>query len=228
VSKETDMIALKALAALLTYPSAELLAAMDDVRAVLGTEKRIAREDRHALERLMDELAAADLLEAQEAYVELFDRGRSTSLHLFEHVHGDSRDRGQAMVDLKSVYARAGLAMIENELPDYLPAVLEYLSTRPLDEVRDMLGDCAHIVRSVGEALQRRGSAYASIFAALLGVAGQKGLAPAAPAARIETEDRKALDEEWVEQPVMFGLGCGDARSSMQGTQPVKFVRKVA
>lgn len=223
------MIALKAIAALLTYPSAEMLGAIDELRAAVAAEKRITRDDRRALDRLMDELAAADLLDAQEAYVELFDRGRATSLHLFEHVHGDSRDRGQAMVDLKSVYARAGLEMIANELPDYLPAVLEYLSTRPLDEVREMLVDCAHILRSVGEALARRRSAYAAIFGALLALAGEKGLAPPAPAARVETEDRKALDEEWVEQPVLFGLGCGDARSGVQGgQQPVRFVRKVA
>ncbi len=226
MNTETGMLALKALAALLTYPSAEMLAAMDEIRAVVGAEKRLSRDDRRALDRLMQELAAADLLEAQEHYVELFDRGRATSLHLFEHVHGDSRDRGQAMVDLKAVYARAGLVLATNELPDYLPAVLEYLSTRPLAEVRDMLGDCAHILRAVGEALGRRRSAYAAIFGALLAVAGEAGLAHAAPAARAETEDRKALDEEWVEQPVMFGLGCGDARSNTP--QPVRFVRKVA
>jgi nitrate reductase delta subunit len=213
---------LRALAALLTYPSAELLDAMPEIRAAIAADRLVPRADRRAAERLADELAASDLLEAQEAYVELFDRGRATSLHLFEHVHGDSRDRGQAMVDLKAVYARAGLAINVNELPDYLPAVLEYLSTRPLDEVRDMLGDCAHILRAVGEALQRRGSAYAAVFGALLGIAGQAGL----PAVRaiVEQEDRKALDEAWVEQPVLFGLGCGDARSG--APQPVRFVRK--
>jgi nitrate reductase delta subunit len=213
---------LRALAALLTYPSAELLDAMAEVRAAIAADRLVPRADRRAAERLADELAASDLLEAQEAYVELFDRGRATSLHLFEHVHGDSRDRGQAMVDLKAVYARAGLAMAANELPDYLPAVLEYLSTRPLDEVRDMLGDCAHILRAVGEALQRRGSAYAAVFGALLGIAGQAGLPALRPV--VEREDRKALDEEWVEQPVMFGLGCGDARTGVP--QPVRFVRK--
>jgi nitrate reductase delta subunit len=213
---------LRALAALLTYPSAELLDAMAEVRAAIAADRLVPRADRRAAERLADELAASDLLEAQEAYVELFDRGRATSLHLFEHVHGDSRDRGQAMVDLQAVYARAGLAMAANELPDYLPAVLEYLSTRPLDEVRDMLGDCAHILRAVGEALQRRGSAYAAVFGALLGIAGQAGLPALRPV--VEREDRKALDEEWVEQPVMFGLGCGDARTGVP--QPVRFVRK--
>lgn len=223
------MIALRALAALLAYPTADLVDAIGEVRAAVDGEKSLPRAARRAVLALADEIAAADLLEAQEAYVDLFDRGRATSLHLFEHVHGDSRDRGQAMVDLKAVYARAGLALAGNELPDYLPAVLEYLSLRPKNEVRDMLGDCAHILRSVGESLQRRRSPYAAVFAALLAVAGEAGLSPAPAPLRIETDDRKALDEEWVEQPVLFGLGCGDARSAGNAApQPVKFVRKVA
>jgi nitrate reductase delta subunit len=223
------MIALRALAALLVYPTADLVAAIDDVRAAVDEEKSLPRAARRAVLALADEIAGADLLEAQEAYVELFDRGRATSLHLFEHVHGDSRDRGQAMVDLKAVYARAGLVLAGNELPDYLPAVLEYLSLRPKQEVREMLADCAHILRAVGEALQRRRSAYAAVFGALLAVAGEAGLSPAPAPLPIETEDRKALDDEWVEQPVLFGLGCGDARTSATGAaQPMKFVRKVA
>ena len=114
-------------------------------------------------------------------------------------------------------------------MPDYLPAVLEYLSTRPRAEVHDMLGDCAHILRAVGEALQRRRSAHAAVFIALLALAGEAGLAPAPAPARAETDDRKALDEEWIEQPVLFGLGCGDARTAATAAaQPVKFVRKLA
>lgn len=220
------MIALKALAALLAYPSEALIDALPEIRTVLAAEKRIPRETQRQLAALADELAAADLLEAQEQYVDLFDRGRATSLHLFEHVHGDSRDRGQAMVDLKNVYAAHGLELAANELPDYLPVILEYLSTRPYGEVRDMLGDCAHILRSVGEALVRRRAPHAAVFGAVLAVAGEPGLGKVEGPAPSAAEENKALDEEWVDQPVLFGLGCGDARSN--APQPVKFVRKVA
>jgi len=220
------MIALKALAALPAYPSEALIGALPEVRAALGAEKRIARDDQRRLGALVDELAAADLLEAQEAYVALFDRGRATSLHLFEHVHGDSRDRGQAMVDLRNVYASNGLELAANELPDYLPVVLEYLSTRPYAEVRDMLGDCAHVLRAIGEALARRQAPHAAVFGALLAIAGEAGLGTVEAPAPSAEDDRKALDEEWVDQPVLFGLGCGDARSG--APQPVRFVRKVA
>lgn len=220
------MIALKALAALLAYPSQAEIEALAEIRAALAADKRIPRDAQRQLAALLDELAGADLMESQERYVALFDHGRTTSLHLFEHVHGDSRDRGQAMVDLKNVYAANGLELAAHELPDYLPVVLEYLSTRPYDEIRDMLADCAHILRAIGEALARRRSAYAAVFGALLAVAGEAGLGRIEGPVPSDGADRKALDEEWVDQPVLFGLGCGDARR--RAPQPVEFVRKVA
>jgi nitrate reductase delta subunit len=208
------MLALKALAALLAYPEQPLVDALPEIRQVIDAERLLARADQARLYALANELAVADLLDAQERYVALFDRGRATSLHLFEHVHGDSRDRGQAMVDLKNVYAEAGLVLAGHELPDYVPAVLEYLSLRPLDEVREMLGDCAHILRKVGEALVARSSTYSAVFAALLAIAKQPGLAAELPQVAIDTLDDKSLDEEWLDPPVLFGLGCGDAREN--------------
>jgi nitrate reductase delta subunit len=220
------MKALKAIAALLSYPTAGLLEALPEIRAAIAAERRIGRRDRVALDHLIDELAAADLLDAQEGYVALFDRGRATSLNLYEHVHGDSRDRGQAMVDLAQIYARGGLDLSTRELPDYLPVLLEYLSTRPFAEVEEMLRDCAHLLRSIGEALVRRDSGYAVVLATLLAVAGEsQGLGSSGGGEVLPNE--KSLDEEWAEEPVLFGLGCGDARSA-SSPQPIRFVRKVA
>jgi len=219
------MRTLKALAALLAYPEPELLAALPEIRAIVEAEKRLGRDDRTRLGALIDDLAAADPLDAQERYVELFDRGRATSLHLFEHVHGDARDRGQAMVDLNALYASHGMAIAANELPDYLPAVLEYLSTRPPGEVREMLGDCAHVLRAVGEALAGHDSRYGAVLGALLAIAGEPALdyqpKPRAPRAA----DTPALDEEWVDEPVIFGPGCTDVKPKVQ---VVRFMNKVA
>jgi len=210
----TMTITYKALAALLAYPSAELVAALPEIVTVVEREPRRSRAHKDSLLALAAGLERADLLDAQEAYVALFDRGRTTSLHLFEHVHGDSRERGQAMVDLKQVYARHGFVLSANELPDFLPAVLEYLSQRPAAEAKEMLGDCAHILRAVGEALQDRASGYAAVLAAALAMVGEPGLAAVPrekPAAR-----EKPIDDEWVDEPVIFGpagaQGCGAAR----------------
>jgi len=222
----TMTITYKALCALLAYPSADLVAALPDIAAVVEREPRLSRATREALHALAGWLGSADLLDLQEVYVALFDRGRTTSLHLFEHVHGDSRERGQAMVDLKEIYAANGFVLSANELPDFLPAVFEYLSQRPEAEARDMLGDCAHILRAVGEALQDRGSGYAAVLAAALAMVGEAGLAARRPDKPPVKE--KAIDEEWVDEPVIFGPegapGCGGghgrAHPGFAGAQP--------
>jgi nitrate reductase molybdenum cofactor assembly chaperone NarJ/NarW len=197
--KSADMIVLRALGALLAYPSPALREALPEIEAAIAAAPLIGVKDRQALLGLIELLRDSDPLWSEERYVELFDRGRATSLHLFEHVHGEARDRGEAMVELKSLYERGGFALTANELPDYLPVVLEYLSCRDLAETRDMLGDCAHILRRIGEALLQRQSAYAAVFASLLAIAGQDGLDTKAAAQRsAEPED---LDQDWEEQP---------------------------
>ena len=200
----------KALGALLAYPSPELIAALPEISAALGSERRFCRATRAGLAALVAELGRGDPIEAEERYVEMFDRGRRTSLHLFEHVHGESRERGQAMVDLHAAYARAGFVLAANELPDYLPVLLEFVAERP-DAGREMLADCAHIVRGIGEALRDRGSGYAAVLAGILELAGERGLGKSSAAPPAERE--KSLDEEWAEEPVFFGppngRGCG-------------------
>ena len=118
----------KVLSALLSYPTQELQAASAELRAVVADEGLVAGDVRHALNRLISEIAAGDIYDLQERYVFLFDRTRSLSLHLFEHVHGESRDRGQAMIDLQDLYNRNGMAITATELPDFLPLFLEFLS----------------------------------------------------------------------------------------------------
>ena len=219
------MSTLKALAALLAYPETALLEALPEIRAIVTAEKLLGRNDQARLAALIDELAAADPLDAQERYVELFDRGRATSLHLFEHVHGEARDRGQAMVDLSALYARHGLAIAVHELPDYLPAVLEYLSTRPLEEAREMLGDCAHVLRAIGEALVGDDSRYSAAFGALLAIAGEPALDFQPKPRKAGSADLPGIDDEWVDAPVIFGPGCATAKPQ---AQVVRFTNKPA
>jgi nitrate reductase molybdenum cofactor assembly chaperone NarJ/NarW len=193
------MLALRALGALLAYPRPELRAALPEIAGVLDDCRAIPAAGRAALRELIDELAAMDQLDGEERYVELFDRGRATSLNLFEHLYGDARDRGQAMVELKSLYERAGFSLATRELPDYLPALLEYLSCREIAEIRDMLVDCADIVRAIGEALVKRGSRYAAVFEALLAIAKAPPLDPVRAERR--SAERIDLDRDWRDRP---------------------------
>jgi nitrate reductase delta subunit len=197
------MIVFRALSALLSYPTAELRQALPEIAEAISASSLIAVRDRQALSRLIDELAGGDLLDAEARYVELFDRGRATSLNLFEHLHGESRDRGQAMVELKSHYERAGFDLASRELPDFLPVVLEYLSCRDLAEARDMLGDCGHILKRIGEALVARDSSYAAIIQALLPLAGEAPIDAAS--VRRAPEPPEDLDRDWAEPPAFGG-----------------------
>jgi len=194
-------------AVLLAYPEAELLAALPELAAALDAERPLPRALHAELAGLLDELRREPLTASQERYVALFDRSRALSLHLFEHVHGESRDRGQAMVDLASMYQARGLAVDGHELPDYLPAFLEFASLLPARESRGLLGESADILRALGERLAARGSRYAAVFAALLAIAGERGLAverAARPQAG-EEDSPEAIDRSWMEQPVTFG-----------------------
>ena len=156
-------------------------------------------------------------IDAEADYVQLFDSGRSTSLHLFEHVHGDSRDRGPAMIDLAQMYEKAGLYLGEGEMPDHLPVVLEYASTQPPAAARAFLGEIAHILNVVFNALAKRGSRYASALGALLELAGEE-------AKTVSVPEDEPLDESWAE-PAAFD-GCASKGQTRPGqAKAIRIVR---
>ncbi len=199
----------KILSLLLSYPTADLKAAASDLVAVLNQEALIPTAERTAVCALLERIARDDLFDLQERYVLLFDRTRSLSLHLFEHVHGESRDRGQAMVDLRNQYEAKGMVTETTELPDYLPLFLEFLSVLPLAEAREYLEQPAHILQALGERLARRESDYGCVFHALLAIAGVKPAQEAVEVLMQEPDpdpmDLKALDAVWEEAAVKFG-----------------------
>ncbi len=212
----------KALSALLSYPSAALKDAAGAIREVLHAEALAPRWALDQLGNLLTEIETLDLYELQERYVFLFDRTRSLSLHLFEHVHGESRDRGQAMVDLRALYEEAGLDPDARELPDFLPMFLEYLSTRPVEEARALLAEPLTVIAALKERLARRKTPYAAVLRVIEAIAGVAPSAKELDALRKapddDPSDLEALDALWEDQPVTFGPGddaCngGEARS---------------
>jgi nitrate reductase delta subunit len=208
---------LRVLARLLSYPGAELRSHLPEMRDALRTERAITDARLTELDALIEGLSSADPLDTEAAYVQLFDRGRATSLHLFEHVHGDSRDRGPALIDLAQTYDKAGLYLVPGELPDYLPAVLEFVSTQPPREARAFLGEMAHIFNALFSALQQRQSAYASVIGALLDLAGEK-------TQRMKVAPEEPLDASWSEPPAFDGCSPGQGRPDQP--QPIHIVRK--
>lgn len=205
---------LKLISFLLSYPEAELAAAADELHAAVAADALLTRSNRVLLGELIDVVCGLDTFEAQENYVKLFDRTRSLSLHLFEHIHGESRDRGQAMVDLAQTYEANGFAIDARELPDYLPLFLEYLSTQPRSEAIDLLAQTGHILTGLRERLAKRGSIYANAIFVLEDMAREahQAIPPAAPL-NIEDDDPDdlvALDKVWEEEAVTFGNNAGE------------------
>ena len=203
---------LRVLALLLGYPDAELRAHLSELRAALHAERALSASRLTELDALIATLGRKAVLEVESDYVEMFDRGRATSLHLFEHVHGDSRDRGPAMIDLTKTYEQAGLFLGENEMPDFVPVVLEFTSTLQPRQAREFLGEMAHIFNAIFAALQKRESPYACVLGALLELAGEK-------ASPVEVVADEPIDAIW-EEPVVFD-GCsskGQARPDQAQT----------
>jgi nitrate reductase delta subunit len=212
----------KVLAALLAYPQPELLAHTEELAAVLASEALLPAHHRWALGRFLADLAQLDPLEAQERYVALFDRNRSLSLHLYEHVHGESRERGQAMVQLAELYRLHGVEIAAHELPDYLPLFLEFLSMLPGKVASSLLSEAVHVVAALRERLTSRQSPYAAVMSAIEALA-------AVPAERIavdevlamlkpEADSLEALDRQWEEEAVRFTAAGGPDQAAVAAT----------
>src|SRR5271166_3799703 len=206
------MIIFKAFSALLSYPSEDMRRALPEIADVIRATPLLASRERNDLLDLINDLGRGDLLGAEERYVDLFDRGRALSLNLFEHLHGESRDRGEAMIDLRQIYEQAGFELSARELPDYLPVVLEYLSCRDLAEARAMLADCAHILTTIGRSLIARRSRYAAVLQALIVIAGESPIDVAkVPPVKERIE---ALDRDWFEEPAFGGAPASASPST--------------
>jgi nitrate reductase delta subunit len=191
---------LKLIALLLEYPDALLWDNRDDAQALVT-------QDAPTLAPWVETYLSAPLLDQQELWCDLFERGSSMSLLLFEHVHGESRDRGQAMVDLMAQYEQAGLQLDCRELPDHLPLYLEFLSTRSADEAREGLQNVAPILALLGGRLKERQSNFYQLFDTLLLLANSPLRSDSVtPQVKAEPRDdtRQALDAVWEEEQVKF------------------------
>ena len=160
------------LALLLDYPRAELREESLGLHALIRTCE-LPEALRDGLAALLNELCQGDLLDVQARYDGLFERGRSVSLLLFEHVHGEPRPWPGDGRPARPLY-RAGLQIDVPELPDYLPLYLEYLSLLPFAAASEGLAEVAHILGLLALRLEERGSAYAAIFEALLELGGER------------------------------------------------------
>lgn len=201
------MKSLKLISVLLEYPADDLWQHRDELVSAAGEcqlpEARVVK-----LQGFVTDLMDKSAMEAQEDWLALFDRGRSMSLLLFEHIHGESRDRGQAMVDLMETYSKNGFEIATRELPDYLPLVLEYLSQRPMEEVIDWLKHTGPILELLAARASERQSPYALLFEILIEIGhGEVDLSVIRRKVATEARDDtpEVMDQVWEEEAVRFG-----------------------
>ncbi|MGD9425733.1 nitrate reductase molybdenum cofactor assembly chaperone [Pantoea sp. NSTU24] len=214
------MITLRIVSRLLDYPDEALFTHARDLTEALNSAGELSGPQRARLRGFIQQLCARPLLDVQADYGELFDRGRATSLLLFEHVHGESRDRGQAMVDLLEQYRADGLELDSKELPDYLPLYLEYLACKSDEAARQGLDDIVPILALLAARLEARQSPYAGLFTVLLALAGSAvDAAVLKPQVAQEARDDTpaALDAVWEEEQIKFlgEQGCVPAQQAM-------------
>ena len=219
------MLLLKVISRLLDYPSEALFNASEELIDVVRQESNISNVNKDSLISFIQNLSAKNIYDAQERYDLLFDRGRSLSLLLFEHVHGESRDRGQAMVDLMNVYKSKGFEVDSSQLPDYIPLYLEFLSEQEDDFAEEWLGDICHLMTMLSERLIDRKCDYSVIFDSLIELSRIE-VNRDEVAAAIQKEERddtiEAIDKEWEDKeikfddPIQAGEQCPSASSGIQ------------
>ena len=205
------MISFKALGALLDYPTPELQAALDEVEQALCEERAIPAAELEGVRALIERLRRSDIMDAQEYWIGLFDRSKRLALHLYEHSYGESRDRGQAMVNLALTYRMNGFELHAAEMPDYLPLFLEFLSVIPEVHALRYLTDAIEIIEALRIRLEERDSTYAALLGALVTLASRDADEAEVEAILAEEPrdpaDFEELDKEWAEEPVDFSAG---------------------
>ena len=204
----------KLLGLLLTYPEGTVYSASDELLQTLRSEALLPEKFIKKIEIFLTTQKVQDLMAVQEDYVETFDRGRAHCLHLFEHIHGESRDRGQAMIDLSETYAAKGLYIETGELPDYLPLFMEYLSRCEFQDATELLGEAINVIAVIGSKLKKCKSPYADIFASIEALSAVKAdtekLKTALREAHKDPETLEELDQQWKEAEA-FGDPLTDA-----------------
>lgn len=215
---------LKVISRLLDYPTQNLLDNSDALVEATASTRHLPPEVREKIVALIEQQRASDIYDLQANYDGLFERGRYVSLLIFEHVHGESRDRGQAMVDLLEMYKSKGFELDSRQMPDYIPLFLEFLSEQEELYAREWLADVAHIFALLEERLEKRESAFSILFRSLLIISGaqvdrkeiQETVAKEQPEDTLE-----AIDKEWEDKEIRFddpidGQSCPSNRPAPQ------------
>ena len=215
------MQTIKALGVLLLYPEDAIIEALYELRQVIEKEPLLSPEQTAAVVHCIEAMRSQRLLALPEQHVQLFDNSPKHALYLFQHLYGDSPDRGPAMADLIEMYRDHGYQPMANDLPDYLPLYCEFAAQFEEQEARALLGRALPVLELIALRLEQQGSAYSGVFSALgsLAIADEETEA-VAQLLKVQARNSKTeqtLDEAWQERPVSF-TAAGEQLKHPTGT----------
>jgi len=193
----------KILSLLLSYPNAELQKFLPQAITELQNESLLKPDKVKEIARFASHFGKTELTDWQAEYVQLFDYSRSASLHLFEHIKGDAKERGQAMVDLLEFYTDKGWSLSARELPDYLPALLEFLSLVEVQDAAEILAEPVNIINRIYLALKEKENPYRDILSAVISLSAKQ---PDEKANELIIQDEESPDPDadYDEKPIDF------------------------
>ncbi|HFL8794862.1 MAG TPA: nitrate reductase molybdenum cofactor assembly chaperone [Candidatus Azosocius sp. HAIN] len=154
----------KTLSILLMYPDIKFRPFLKDFLIIFYNEKILSKESHESIIFFINFLLKEDIFLLQQMYIDTFDKKNIHSLYLFEHIHGDSKDRGQAMVDLQNMYISSGYKISSYELPDYFPVFLEYLSLISEKDAKILLLEVINIILIIAIRLRDSNNIYSKLF----------------------------------------------------------------
>ncbi|PLX63505.1 nitrate reductase molybdenum cofactor assembly chaperone [Sedimenticola selenatireducens] len=158
------MLIYNIMARLLDYPDDELMQNLPGIIDAINQDDDIGPQEKEDLLNLVSWMNMHDLTGLQSQYVQTFDMVPEHDLHLTHHLFGDDRGRGPALIDLSEYYKASGLEVEGKEIPDFLPLILEYVSTLDDLQARVFLGDAAKVLKVIGDNLEKAESPYARIL----------------------------------------------------------------
>ncbi|QNT78181.1 nitrate reductase molybdenum cofactor assembly chaperone [Entomobacter blattae] len=214
-------VTFRVLSILLSYPTKGMQAAQEEMIAAIENEQLLSASSQQKITALIKQMANTNLYDLQEQYVELFDRSRELSLHLFEHIHGESKSRGQAMVSLSQLYEQYEVFNVTNELPDYLPLFLEFLSIAPQEKVKTTLVEPLAIFKALTERLEKRDSPYAVVLAALTELA-QNYADQLTQAVKTQAVKTQTVKIPTVKTPIVKTQGAKTSTAKIQAANKAK------
>lgn len=148
---------------LLQYPSNEW---RETLQEVLKEAERIKHEAYgRQIIKFLNYVEEVDAFDLEELYVSTFDFAKNTNLYLTYYEYRDDRKRGEALIGIKKRYKEAGINLINKELPDFLPVVLEYTA---ISGEEDLLANYSVVLKKVFENLLKAKNPYTCVLEAIL------------------------------------------------------------